>query len=184
MRLAYAHRGACVCRFYKHWVAQLLLRLLSKGVKVLHLFVVHSQPFCHLDAMRLQDGVGHLLIHAVGAGDGITSYKRDARQLEQTLDGAVLAVFTVQHREADVHRRQLPAVAAQQQKAFVGAVRRQDSGAQTFVLFPCSACNFIIFAGVLHPASVLCDADSQHLVLLRQVCQHRFHRHQRNLMLT
>ena len=73
---------------------------------------------------------------------------------------------------------------AQQQKALVGAVRRQDSGAQTFVLFPCSACNFIIFAGVLHPASVLCDADSQHLVLLRQVCQHRFHRHQRNLMLT
>ena len=184
MSLAYPHRGAGVGRFYKHRVTELFLRLLGKLFELLHLLVVDHQPFGHLDAVGLQDGVGDLLIHAVGAGDGVAAHKGDARQLEQALDGAVLAMLAVQHREADVYRHQLPALFGEQQHALVGAVRGDDGGAQGGVLLPLLAGDLIVAAGIFHPSAVLGDADAQHLIVVRQVCQHRLDRHQGDFMLT
>ena len=183
MRLAYSYRGTCICRLHKHRVAQLFLCLTGKLLKILHLAFVHYHPLCHLDAVGLQNGVGHLFIHAVCARDCVTADKRNPCQLEQALNGSVLSVFSVQYREADVHLDQLPAVLSQKQDSFMRAVRRNNSGSQASVLFPALAGDFLILSGIFHPASVLGNADSQHLILLRQVFQNRLGRHQRNIVL-
>ena len=50
--------------------------------------------------------LGELLVHARRAGQHTRADVRHAGQLEQALDGAVLAVRAVQHREHHVDRGQ------------------------------------------------------------------------------
>jgi hypothetical protein len=50
-----------------------------------------------------QQLLGELLVHRRRAGEDARAHVRDAAHLQQALDGAVLAVRAVQHREDDVH---------------------------------------------------------------------------------
>ena len=54
------------------------------------------------DATVAQDGLEEILVHAQSRGGDPCADVRDARELEQALDGAVLAEGAVQDRQHDV----------------------------------------------------------------------------------
>ena len=79
--------------------AQLLERGLGEGVEV-----------GRRDARVAQRVLGHDLVHAADAGAGPRGRVGDADELEQLLDGPVLAAAAVQRDERDVRALRLQAV--------------------------------------------------------------------------
>src|SRR6202008_980544 len=82
-----------------------------------------------------QQLLGELLVHARGAGQHTRADVWHAGELEQTLDGAVLAVRSVQNGENDVDRGEHPAALTDgEQLAAAARVRGQR---QLGTRFPC-----------------------------------------------
>ena len=98
--LGNAHRGTGVGRLYKNRIAQLLLRRLQAALSVAVVSKAGvGAPLGLGNAHRVCHGVGHRLIHTHTGGGSIAPYKGNARKLQQSLNGAVLAVLAVEHRE-------------------------------------------------------------------------------------
>ena len=57
----------------------------------------------HRDPTIAEDGLEEVLVHAEGGGGDAGADVGDACELEQSLDGAVLAEGAVKDREHDVH---------------------------------------------------------------------------------
>ena len=73
--------------------------------------------------------VGPVLVHAQGGGQGAAADDRDPRQLQQALEGTVLPVLAVEHREGGVEG-QLRAAAVQQDQPGHPRLRARVQGTQ------------------------------------------------------
>ena len=116
--------------------------------------------------MRLQDGVGHLFIHAVGAAGHPAAHIGQPGQLQQTLQGAVLAVHAVQYRENQIHPPRLPAIGFLYHQPVVGGHGGKQAGNAGIALLPAAIGDERKLPGVEEPLPGAGDADRQELVFI------------------
>ena len=109
--------------------------------------------------------MGAVFVHAQRGGQGAAACDGDARQLQEPLEGAVLAVAAVEHRESHVQRDALDAAFLQQQQAVIAAVGGQDSGDAVRRVLPGIAEQLLHRAGVMEPLAVLGDANQHGTIL-------------------
>ena len=108
----------------------------------------------------------------------------DARQLQQALDGAVLAVFTMEHREHHVNTLPHHAVALKAQQALVPD-RGQGHLADLGIMLPLPRRDLgKILADIQQPIALLGNAHRENIIFLGvHIVQHRFGAAQRDLVL-
>lgn len=92
----HADRRAHVRRLDEHHRSQLGEQVLgqTRGAQVVH---VDRPPAGLGDPVGVEDGLGHHLVHRNRGAEDAGADVRQAGQLEQALDGAVLAVRSVEH---------------------------------------------------------------------------------------
>ncbi len=98
--LRHAHRRPQVRRLHEARVAQLVLDAQHERVDVLTL--AEREPARHGQVRRGERALHHHLVHRDGRPDDARADVRHARELEQPLHGAVLAVRAVQQRDDHV----------------------------------------------------------------------------------
>ena len=103
--------------------------------------------------------VGPVLVHGQGAGQGAAADDRDARQLQQALERAVLAVFAVHHREGRVKGQDRSA--AVQEKQLPGLPVQPQGAGDAGPVLPAVRTDFLHRAGVAEPAARPGDARHQ-----------------------
>ena len=127
--------------------------------------------------------MGKYFIHAVCAGQQVAANVWDVCQFKQTLNGAVLAVFTVENREAYIDWANFHRVSIHQQQT-VMAVVRGDNSSSCSLIFPFHRSDVGDVTGVFQPATVFGDADHDHIIFLFvQIIEHRGCRNNRHIML-
>ena len=134
------------------------------------------------DARCGEQGVSNGLIHAHGGAGHPAAHIRDARQLKQPLNRAVLAVFAVQGRKHAVQPDGLAAgVPHNHQAVQAGVGRHKGRGA---ALLPAVAREAGGRALIQQPAALLGDADFMDIIFCRvQIFQDRGSGHQGDLVL-
>ena len=138
-------------------------------------------------ARSVHQGVGNGFVHADGAAQHAAAHVGDAGHLKQALNGAVLAVFAVHDRGADVNADKLGLAVFQQPDTVVRAVRAEHTG-RAAALLP-TAVGHGLGRGVAgQPAAGLGDAHREYLILfcagaLAQGAQPGRGRHAADLML-
>ena len=157
------HRGTGADRLNEHGVAQGAGGLLLQLVQTVQIPAAGFHPAGVGDAGGGEEGLGHAFVHAVGAGGDAAAHIGDAGHLQKALDGAVLAVAAVEHREDHVHPLRTGAAFLQQQNAVGGSVGGDDGGDQAAALLPASVLHTFHRAVVAEPPAVLGDAQHQHV---------------------
>ena len=136
-----------------------------------------------LNVRRRQQGVGHGLVHADGGGFRIAAHKGDAGELEQSLDGAVLAIFAVEGGEDHVHRDDLGLPILEGHQSVDGGVGGEEGGGHR-TLFPSAGNDLLDLSGVEEPFALFGDAHHVDVVFIPiQILQNGSDRHARDLML-
>ena len=126
---------------------------------------VGSQPPGMGDAGGVEQGVGHRLIHADGAGQNAAAHVGDAGQLQQALHRAILAPQAMEHRDDHIHMHFFHmAFRGEQDHAMVGAVRADHAGHIAGQLFPAAVGHLLRRGLGVEPAALLGDAHGEHLV--------------------
>ena len=112
--------------------------------------------------------MGQVLIHTQGGGAQAAPHQRDSGQLQQALNGAVLAVFSVEHRKGCVQGERAHSGGVQNQKAAGAPVRGENRRAGVpGVLIPGVRRQSLQRAGVQQPLSLAGDAQGIDLIFLR-----------------
>ena len=116
--LADAHRGAGAGGLDEHGIVEAALQQLDGLLQpVLQVRAPDQLPGGLGDAGVVHDQLGQGLVHSHSGGGDVGADVGDARQLQQALHGAVLAVLTVHHREHHVDALPDNAVALEAQQA-------------------------------------------------------------------
>jgi hypothetical protein len=129
-------------------------------------------------AVRGEQLLRELLVHAGGAGQHARSDVGHAGHLQQPLDRAVLAEGTVQHREDDVHAAEHltgPARLEHHQPTASGVARQHDGGGRRVHGRQRAAVDreLLGVVGAQHPGTVAGDADRHDVEPLAvEVAQH------------
>ena len=117
-------------------------------------------------AGSVHQGVGHRFVHADNAAQHAAAHIGNAGDLKQALDGAVLAVFAVEHRNRHIHADGLPAaVRLLFQQAVDAAVGADHAGAAGGILLPAAVRHGGGVAVVAQPTAILGDAHTDDLIL-------------------
>ena len=116
------------------------------------------------DAGRGEQRLHELLVHGRGGGRDAGAHVRDRGQLEQPLNGPVLPVGAVQHREVHVGTRHHRATLERAQDAAVAGRRHQEHRAATR--------RFRRGRVLQPPASFVVHEHRQHVVVRRQTSGH------------
>ena len=166
-RLADADAGTGVRGFDEDGVAQLCRDAVQNdGAVQRKVGAAGGRPLAVGHPGGVHQRVGDGFVHADGAAQHAAAHVGDARQLEQTLDGAVLAVFAVHDGGADVDADKLGLTVLQQPDAVIAAVGAEDAG-RAVALLP-AAVGHRFGRGVTgQPAAGLGDADGKNLVFVR-----------------
>ena len=117
------------------------------------------------DAVVGEQGVGHRFVHADRAGQDAAAHIGDAGQLQQALDGAVLAPQAVEHRHhhVDVQLFHM-AGRGEQDGPVVGPVGAEHAGHIAGQVLP-AAVRHLGGGGLgVQPAALLGDADLDQLI--------------------
>ena len=108
----------------------------------------------------------------------------DTRQLQQPLNGAVLAVLAVEHREYHVDPLAHHAVTFKAQQTLAADGGNGGTPVAGIILPLPGGQQGIILAGIVNPVSVLGDAHGEHIVFaMVNIVQDGLRAAQRNLML-
>ena len=136
------------------------------------------------DPGAIGDELRQRLVHTGSGGRHARPDIGQAGQLQQALNGAVLAVFAVQDRENDVDALTHNAVALKIQQA-LPAHRRNSRAAVLRAMLPLARRQLaVVPAAVQDPFAGLGDADRKDVIFfLVEVVQHGLRRTQRDLML-
>ena len=148
----------------EHGKAQLAHALAHDTVKVACVIAVDGDIACLLDADAVHKPLGQRFVHGVGRGRHAASHIGNVQHFKQTLDGSVLAVFSVENREEQIgfyvaadtvfHRKKSTVLAARGEKD-LGAVRR---------MLPLVGGDERRVATIEQPRAVLGDADEGNIV--------------------
>ena len=76
------HRRACICRLYKHREAQCFCNCLTGFFHLSNFPLADASPFCCTNAIVVQNGMGHALIHAKGTAQSTASNVRQLCQFQ------------------------------------------------------------------------------------------------------
>ena len=106
------------------------------------------------------------------------------RELKQPLNGTILSVFAVKHREHHIDPLPNHAISLKSEKP-LPPNRRNGTAAVIWIVNPLSTGQFgVIPAAKDHPVSVLGNSNRKHVVFFRvHMIQHGLRRPQRHLML-
>ena len=161
-----AHAGTRVGGLDEDGPAQLCNDAVADALGVgLDLPAGGGEPLGVGDAVGVEQGVGHCLIHADRTGQHAAAHIGDAGQLQQALHGAVLAPQAVEHRDDDIDMDLFHlACRGEQDHPVVGAVRAEHTGHVGAKLLP-AAVGHLGRAGLgVEPAALFGDADGHELI--------------------
>ena len=157
---------AAVGGLYEQRVAQFFSDLCTAGIQPVQVTLPDHAPPCSPDLVVIQHRVGVHLIHTGGGRQQTAAHIRDPCQIHQPLDGAVLPVLAVQHREYHVHLPDGSLTVFDQQETAVKGIRREHCGNTVGIPLPLAGGNGGGIAGIVQPASLFADADSHNLVFI------------------
>ena len=137
-----------------------------------------------LDVRGGKQRVGDGFIHAHSGSQCAAADIRDAAELKETLNGAVFAVFAVQHGEEDIDLQNgIVAVCVQNDKTVRRFIGRDERGARGFAVHPRVVFNVFHSTRIEQPATVLCDAEGENVKFLCiEISDDRSGGHQRNFI--
>ena len=156
---AHPYRGTGVGGLDEHGVVELLPEHGLGGVEVGELPLFYSVPFGGADAVVIQNGMGHLFVHADSTGTDIAAHIGDAGQFQQALDGAVLPVFAVEDRKDRIHREDGGLPIPDFHNAVDRPVRGKKSLGDILRLLPFVFGDPVDRAGIAEPAAFFGDAQ-------------------------
>ena len=184
-RLGNAHGGAGAGWLDEHGILKALFQILHNAVQTDIQIGIANQFPIRLNNIRLvSHQLGQCLIHGHSGSGNMGSHIGDAGQLQQALDGTVLAVCAVKHREHHINPFPHHTVALKVQQT-LATNRRDGRPAVSGKTLPIAARKHrIIRTAKEDPIAALSDTHGENVVLLRvQAIQNILRRTQRNLML-
>ena len=169
---------------HKYGVAELLC-FMADAVHAVEIPGVDGLPAGGGDMGSGKEPLCNILIHAVGACLDAAADVGDAREVQYTLNGAVLAVLAVQDGEDDVEALNADtAVQNAEQKAVQIAGGGEDDGGHLPGMLPAAVLDEGEISLIAEPAALPVDADGNDVVFgAVEVLQHRSDGELRDLML-
>jgi len=128
--------------------------------------------------------MGEGFVHADGGSTGAAAHIRGHAHLKQPLNGAVLPVFAMEHREEAINGQEGQSLVGKHLiNALFGVVRSHHTGTAVRMLLPLAVGDVLHLAGIEEPLSFFRNADADDLILIRRnVCDHRAGRDAGDLM--